>query len=153
MAGDGYLLLWRWQPESLQWRLLLPVPIPLVGGHLISPSRRLSPHSPPSSQPASTPFSLWPSNPLLSYHKWSRTVFLEYLSWQEKSGNEDRKEAWPWVTGFSTQWVGLVSKPCPAQTTVSYPPPDTALLTPPFQPATCLHLETWSTQARVPAEL
>ena len=63
------------------------------------------------------------------------------------------KNTWPWVTGFSTQRVGLVSKPRPAQTTVSHPPPDTALLTLPFQPATCLHLETWSPQAWVPAEL
>lgn len=39
------------------------------------------------------------------------------------------KNTWPWVTGFSTQRVGLVSKPRPAQTTVSHPPPDTALLT------------------------
>lgn len=63
------------------------------------------------------------------------------------------KNTWPWVTGFSSQRVGLVSKPHPAQTTVSHPAPDTALLTLPFQPAVCLHLETWSMQARVPAEL
>lgn len=52
------------------------------------------------------------------------------------------KNTWPCVTGFSYQRVGLVSKPHPAQTTVSHPAPDTALLTLPFQPAVCLHLET-----------